>query len=392
MTAESATITHASHLAHWLRERPRVVDAGLVLLAAAGPVAGLAVTRDGAFLLQALAAVPIWWRRRAPLVVLSVVSAIAALAQLVPTGPVATGPALAIVVFTVASLRSTARAILGYGVAVGLPTLLSGTRALVVENPFSPSLLDPLLLMGLAMGFAVRASRERRRAIAALVEQRSEQAVHAERIRIAAEMHDVVAQSLTVMVALAGGARTAWERHPERAQHALEQLGEVGGTALEEMQRILQMLRTERSRQDGGLRGSGYDLPSLDELVQTFRTADLPVVLHHQGPPRSTDPALDTTVHRIVQEALTNALRYASGATEVRVDVTAHDDGLLVTVSDDGRTDGQAPSIGAGSGLIGIRTRAESFGGASAAGPRVGGGWEVRVVLPHAQKELHDAG
>ncbi|MFT4226244.1 sensor histidine kinase [Micropruina sp.] len=368
----------------WMRHHPRTMGGIVVLICAAVPSIALMFAGEPinwtAYPVVALAAVALLWRRRYPLGVLSVVTAVASAGILLSPGSGYQSMAPAFALFAVAR-QSTSRAVLGYLIAVILPALAGLISALASGARFSPSILDPLCLTALAAGFAVRARIERRAALADHIQQRAEQAVLAERARITADMHDIVAHSLTVMVALSGGAQSAWEKQPERARDALAKLNEVGVSALDEMQRILRILRSDDPELDGVLGVSRTNAPDLDELAQTFRSAGLPVTIARYGSTEITDPVAATAVHRIVQEALTNGLRHAQGATQVVVRIDAGPDAIEVAVSDDGHASPR-PFVGTGIGLASIREQAAAFGGRSTAGPIEGGGWRTDAHLP----------
>jgi signal transduction histidine kinase len=287
-------------------------------------------------------------------------------------------------------LRTT---LIGYLLSEGAILATAGVAILFgLREDFPSVLFQPASLIAIALGVAVRASRSRREAIEELVTLREDRAAAAERARITAEMHAVVAHSVTVMIALAGGASAGWEKHPARARSALDQLGNVGAHTLEEMQRILRVLREHDTDLDRNLESSGHNLPSLDELVEVFRSAGLPVTLTVDRDVtalgRLEDPVLQTTVYRIVQEALTNALRHAREATHIEVEIR-HDAGhISVAVTDNGRGPKPGPSVGAGVGLRAMRERAVTFGGEFFAGPiptrddAPGHGWRTRVTIP----------
>ncbi|WP_344414851.1 sensor histidine kinase [Pseudonocardia ailaonensis] len=226
----------------------------------------------------------------------------------------------------------------------------------------------------------------RRRYLSALVDrahqlarERDQQALLAaagERARIAREMHDVVSHSLTVMVALAEGAAVAAATSPERATMAMGQVADTGRTALTDMRRMLGVL-------GGDERASLAPQPSLAELpalVRQFADLGLPVTAQVRGTAPG-DPALQLTIYRVVQEALTNSMRYARTPTAVTVTVDAEADPIVVTVEDDGRGPADAPSVGAGRGLLGLTERVAALGGEFRSGPRARG-WRVSASLP----------
>jgi signal transduction histidine kinase len=204
----------------------------------------------------------------------------------------------------------------------------------------------------------------------------------AERNRIAREMHDVVAHSLTVMVALSDGAAVVVKRDPAKAGEVLGQLSQTGRTALADMRRVLGVLREDA----GGNRTPQPDHADMGALIEGFRHAGLPITFTREGPPLPPDPALALTVYRIVQESLTNVLRYGTAVSGVRV-VIGYEPAqgeLSVRVSDDGHGTMDA-SIGTGRGIVGMRERAGIFAGTVDAGPAPQGGWTVKAVLHPAE-------
>src|SRR5690606_7277798 len=240
-----------------------------------------------------------------------------------------------------------------------------------------------------AIGMSVRARREHDRALVdranrVLLErdQREQLATAAERARIAREMHDVVAHSVSVMVALADGAFASLDKQPERSRVALEELSRTGRDALTEMRSILGVLRTESTADGVPFEGAAPLAPTtgdLDELLARFRAAGLPVERVESGAPLPEHPRLTMTIYRVIQESLTNVLRYAPGAAAVRVEIAHADDVVSVTVSNDAGSGSIQP--GSGHGLIGLRERVGAFGGTVTAGPTATG-WRVHATIP----------
>jgi signal transduction histidine kinase len=166
----------------------------------------------------------------------------------------------------------------------------------------------------------------------------------------------------------------------------MQQTADMARQAIEDMRRMFAVLRAGEVAGPAELapQPAGQDLL---QLIATFQTAGLPVTGHLDGPV-PTDPVLALTVYRLLQEALTNALRYATGATRVTANVTSAADSVTVCVTDNGRTDGR-PSQGSGQGLVGMSQRVAAFDGTLEAGPTPEGGWRVHAVLksPHPQPE-----
>jgi signal transduction histidine kinase len=213
---------------------------------------------------------------------------------------------------------------------------------------------------------AVRA-RERRAAEA-------ERAVAEERRRIAREMHDVVAHSVSVMVVQAGGARRILEREPARAQAAAQLIAATGREAIVELQRLLGVLQVDH--------GPAPTLEALDGLVERARAAGLPVELAIEGERRTLPAGIELAAYRVLQEAITNAIKYAGGApTDVRVRYAT--DHVALHVRDRGGGGGAASTVGgSGHGLVGMRERVRVFGGEVHTGRRADGGFEVRARIP----------
>jgi signal transduction histidine kinase len=194
-----------------------------------------------------------------------------------------------------------------------------------------------------------------------------------ERRRIAREMHDVVAHSVSVMVVQAGGARRILERDPARAVEAAAHIEEVGRAALTEMRRLLGVMH------HGEERGPQPTLRRLDALVERTRAAGLPVSLTVEGEPRSLPAGMDLAAYRVVQEALTNAIKHA-GAAPTEVTVRWQPSHLELQIVDTGAP--VANGSGGGHGLVGMEERVRLYDGELRAGRRPGGGFEVVARLP----------
>lgn len=282
----------------------------------------------------------------------------------------------------------------GGAAAASLAAALGAARAQVAAEPatgwsgeftadwttFTISSIVPLLVATL-IGTNVGA---RKRYVAALVDraaqlarERDAQAEIAgarERERIAREMHDIIAHSLSVMVALAEGAHAAAPERPEQARDAIGRVAETGRRTLGEVRRLLGGVRADGSAPTAPQPGVA-DLPA---LVAEFARAGLPVRLTTTGP-ASADAAVGLSVYRVVQESLTNALRHARGAREVAAAVEWGDDTVEIRVEDDAPA--SAATTGSGRGILGMRERAALYGGDVEAGPRPTGGWRVRVRM-----------
>jgi signal transduction histidine kinase len=222
---------------------------------------------------------------------------------------------------------------------------------------------------------------ERRSAALAQGHRDAQAAVAEERARIAHELHDVVAHSVSVMAVQAGAARMMLSTDPDRALLPLLAIEETGRQALDELRRLLYILRPDQAR-TGVVPQPG--LENLPDLVESVRGTGLPVELVIDGEVRPLPPGLGLNAYRIVQEALTNTLKHAS-AHEVRVLVHYGPQQLHVEVCDDGRgTSPATPRPGGhhGHGIPGMLERAALYGGDLHAGPGDSGGYTVRVNLP----------
>lgn len=203
-------------------------------------------------------------------------------------------------------------------------------------------------------------------------------AIAEERTRIARELHDVVAHRVSIMTVQAGAARTVAASDPHQAAQAMHAVEQAGRQALDELRHLLGVLRPAA---DGPALAPQPGLDDVRGLVERFRAAGLQVSLSIEGTPVDLPARVEVSSYRIVQESLTNALRHAGPGTRARVSIACREDGVDVTVSDDGHAGGGAP--GSGHGIIGMRERAQLLGGDLEAAARPGGGFRVRAHLPN---------
>src|SRR5262245_25130432 len=211
-------------------------------------------------------------------------------------------------------------------------------------------------------------------------EERARAAVAEERVRIARELHDVVAHAISVIVLQARGGRKQLDTDPMQTSLALDAIEETATLALTEMRRLLGLLR--ESDEELAL-APQPTLARVDELVQQVRDAGLPVELSVEGQSAALPAGVDLSAYRIVQEALTNALKHA-GPTTARVVIRYGKDGVDLDISDEGA--GADNGNGPGHGLTGIHERVAVFGGEVAAGERPEGGYAVRARLPYTSE------
>ncbi|MFF0034051.1 histidine kinase [Streptomyces avermitilis] len=223
-----------------------------------------------------------------------------------------------------------------------------------------------------------------RRAQQARTRAEMRRAVVEERARIAREVHDIVAHTLSVMVIQAGAADDVFTEQPEQARQALRAIEMGARSALRELRLLLRAFRPVAGEDGvGEQREPGPSLARLDELADTVRATGMTVHVHREGAADGLPAAVDLAAYRIVQEALTNTLRHAAGADEVSVRVMAEAECVEVTVVDNGRApQGRSAAAGEGRGLVGMKERARLVGGSLRTGPLPGGGFEVAAQLP----------
>ncbi len=347
-----------------------IAGAGLIAVAAWAP-AGLAGTRIAGppwllALLPLLIGAPLALRRRAPALMLLVISAGIALQCLITRHPPQLLELFVLFAggYSLGAHASLRRAAAGLGISAVV--ILSARAGLSVVPIVGFCLLGVLV-------------RARRQSVAlaernAALQRQAEQATAAERTRIARELHDIIAHHLSVVVLQAAGARAAGKA----ADAALEKIEHSGRQALAETRRLLGVLRD--TGEETGL-APQPGVGELEVLADSVRAAGLPVHLVIKGAPAALPAAVDVSVYRIVQEALTNVLKHAGPA---RADVTigCADEAVTIEITDDGtRQPGDRVRAG-GHGLAGMRERAAIFGGELHAGPRPGGGFAVHARLP----------
>ena len=347
----------------------------------------------------------VFWRRRHPWLLMTTAWLLCLFVY--PLGTTDVLPIL-VALYALAVYRSVRAAWIGFGISLVVATASAYIAVAVLDTgslspfgadaPASASQFGVLMLIATLIGVTMG---NRRRYLVALIDrardlarerdQQAELATARERARIAREMHDIVSHSLTVMVTLADGSAATSARDPERAADAMRRVAETGREALGDMRRMLGLL-SEPGDQSGAAAGElapQPDLRALPELVDDFRALGMPVTLRTSGAP-ITDATIELTVYRIVQEALTNALRYAATAHAVTVELCHSGDEVTVTVSDDAPSPSATATPGTGRGLIGMRERIALYGGTLEVGPRAGFGWQVHARLnattspPHA--------
>ncbi len=294
--------------------------------------------------------VALWWRRSRPEAVMAVALAGSLVVQLVASDGIF--PFAALVALGSLTYRRPPRVSLPAAVATLGVTALA-YRGDAATGDVSFAMAFPIVVWAIA-----EALRNRREAIA----EAGRRAAGEEQARLARELHDVIAHSLSVIVVQAAAADDVFDARPDQARAALRSIEGAGREALGDLRRLLA--------------GEQPGLDRLGELAEPLRAAGLEVAMSVDG---AAPAEVEGSAYRIVQEALTNTLRHAS-ARRAEVEVRAHDGVLELDVRDDGRGGGFAD--GAGRGIAGMRERAALLGGTLEAGSRPDGGFRVHARLP----------
>ena len=326
-----------------------------------------------AALTQAGAAISVAWRSRAPLETAAGVVGFAFLGASLAgePGSLTLAATWILTFYSVGAMSDRRRSLLGLGVAIALSPLMIDDWSI---NTFLAVTLGSFGVPWL--GGALRRRHEEARNIEAQQEEIAREAVARERARLARELHDVVSHEVGMIVVQAGAGDVLLDREPERAREALHAIEGGARNALRELRHLLGLLRDD----DEASLAPQPTLAELDALVSRVRAAGLPVEVHVEGEPVALAPALDLSAYRIVQEALTNALKY-SGAAHVSVAVRYRYDELELDIRDDGR--GPNGNLD-GRGLLGVAERVALLGGELEAGPGEERGFRVRARLPFA--------
>jgi signal transduction histidine kinase len=224
----------------------------------------------------------------------------------------------------------------------------------------------------------VHAAEERARRLELEHEAEARAAVAEERARIARELHDVVGHAVSVMTVQASGVRRLLNPDQDREREALMIVEQTGREALAEMRRLVGVLRRP---EEAPALAPQPSLQHLDHLVEQAREAGLPVKVQIEGEAKELPAGLDLTAYRLVQEALTNAIKHAQ-ATSAEVLVRYEDGAVELEVVDDGRGTSDGSSESGGHGLVGMRERVTVYGGELEAGPRLEGGFALKARLP----------
>ncbi len=366
----------------WLLAAVLAVSAQYEVWAATGPVA----QRAGGAVFLLAATVPLAWRRSAPLVVVVTISAALLAGGLLFDGYQASFQgflASIVALYTVAAYGERRERITGAAaVAVSLAgfqlaELLRGNDVAEMPGIWLPYLIA--FALGRVRGWQLGESKDLRRRAEQLERERDEKArlaVAEERARIARELHDIIAHAISVMIVQARVGRRRLDGETAPPRESFDTIEDTGRQALSEMRRLVGLLRSQE--QQAAL-DAHPGLAQLDQLVAQISAAGLPVELSLKGEPRELPPGIDLSSYRIVQEALTNALKHAGPAT-AQVIISYRDDEIDIKVTDTGA--GSGDGGGGGHGLAGMHERVSLYGGQIEAGHQPGAGFTVRARLP----------
>jgi signal transduction histidine kinase len=361
--------------------------------------------------------VPLAWRRRAPRLVLALNLGFTVPFLWLGYPDHGIGFSSLLALYTVAAhcARRPAAIALGWTLGVIVPLLTAGM--LVEGEPLSLSMVFSNIAVFATAWLIGNAVRHRRvlvddlrfRAEAAerKRDEEARRAVAEERARIAREMHDIVAHGLSVMIVQAGAARRVIDKRPEQAAEAMATIERTGREAMVEMRRLLGILRDGAAESDPSGPSAGpsplpcatppgaCDVPlapqprlaGVGALIEQWNAAGLSVTYEVDGHVPELPAGVDVSAYRLIQEALTNVSKHA-GTAHAAVRVRVDQEGLLIEVTDDGFGAAASAGSGTGHGLIGMQERVALFGGTVRAGPRPGGGFEVRATLPFDRPDV----
>jgi signal transduction histidine kinase len=332
-------------------------------------------------ILAALTALPLATRRRYPLVSLWVVLVASQLYFSHPGYDLTPVFASCVIAAYSATMYSRYRALAVVSVVITAASLISDqSRDTPARNPTFITIVL-IATAGLAAN-AIHSWKQRAQTLEREQEAATRLAVDSERARLARELHDIVGHNVSVMVVQAGAARKILDQAPEDAREALLAVEAGGRAAMAELRHVIGLLTIDSDGEDPAATADLTPAPGLDQLpalTARVREAGVPVELTVTGPAAQLPAGVDLAAYRVVQEALTNAMKHAAGA-RVAVTIERGADQVRVEVTDTGGERTAAP--GGGRGLIGLRERLTVYGGTLTAGPRPTGGYRLTAVLP----------
>jgi signal transduction histidine kinase len=386
----------------WATDPRRLVDLLVVVVVAVLSVADVASASTArvagerpadalAYVLVLAGSVSLYWRRRAPLAVLAFVTAVVVTMYLSDYSAYLS--VLGLTGLYAAAAHAEHRRRAWWAIGISSTCLIGAACVSLLDRPEGFAYLTVVSMVGflmaaIAAGVIIR-NRERifvdteRRAAQAEADRvvEAERAVVRERSRIAREMHDVVAHGMSVIAVQAAAGREIVHTNPDKAAEVFARIEAVGRESLDELRRMLGVLRETGDEQTSLAPQPG--IADIAAAVDRSSTSGVATTLVIDGRQRSLAPGVELAAYRIVQEALTNVRKHAGAAASATVRITYEPQALAIEISDDGRGAVTALSrSGAGHGLIGMRERVEVYGGELTSGPRPGGGFVVRAVLP----------
>ncbi|MFI9834065.1 sensor histidine kinase [Streptomyces sp. NPDC051913] len=385
---------------HQFKAHPMALDAALAIGVLACMVAGSFVDPHGpdgvtwgirtpdplSLVLIGLSAAALVFRRRAPMTVLALTGTFSVVECVTgdPRAPVAMSAVIALYTVASATDRPTTW-------RVGLLTMTVLTAAAMLGGPLPWYAQENLGIfawtgIGATAGDAVRS----RRAFVQAIQDRAEKAertreeearrrVAEERLRIARDLHDVVAHHIALVNVQAGVAAHVMDKRPDQAKEALAHVREASRSALNELRATVGLLRQSGDPEAPTEPAPGLD--RLDELVGTFRSAGLQVEVARADAGTTLPAAVGLAAYRVIQEALTNVQKHAGGAAKAEVSVVRVGPNIEITVLDNG-AGAEDSADGGGHGLLGMRERVTALRGTLTTGPRYGGGFRVHAILP----------
>jgi signal transduction histidine kinase len=363
----------------WLHRHPRLVDVSIVGLLL---VLGISATlRNGhgasGVVLSVAEAAPLLVRRRYPVAVVVVVTAV--VLAMIGAGTWVVPIPLAVALYTLTSLREqrTERAVGVAAIAAVAITVFSVGGVEFGAGAARVVFLIAAAVLGDSIGSRrayVREIEEKADRLERERESEARRAAAEEQARIARELHDIVAHALSVIIVQAGAADDAFELDPARAREPIQAIDSAARAALADLRRVLGILQNSAEYEPQPR------LDQLDRLIDRVRATGLDISLEIEGSLRPLSAAVELSAFRIVQEALTNSLKHA-GAEHVRVRIH-YGDKLELEIRDDGQGDGSGGAGMGGNGLVGMRERVALLGGVLSAGPARGGGYRVAAEIP----------
>jgi signal transduction histidine kinase len=387
-------------LRSWDRRYAFVVDTVLavgLLVLGGGWFVLSEVPHPSAALVVALT-LPLILRRRAPIAVFGVVAAFALVQYFTFSNAIVADAALLLALYTVA-VESHWVQVVAASIVLEAGVIMATVHWVPTGNHVKSFVfLSGLAFAALLAGVVVRVLSsqmewlaERAQRLEYERDQQASLAAAAERARIAREMHDVVSHNIQVMVTLADAAGAARRGDAEYAAEAIREVSGTGRQALVDMRRMLGVLRDgNRSPNDAAPLAPQPGLGELVALIDRVKATGLTVSVEESGQRFALSEAAELTVYRIVQEALTNALKHASNPQSVLVTISYDDPEVSVQVTDDGNGPDRTPNgTGGGHGVAGMTERAAAFGGSLRAGPRQDGGWRVEATLRGCKAPAH---